>query len=619
MKKFSKILGIVLCLVLAVSLMTTIATAADATTVSVSIKDCAAANGWTNGTQYSTFNLDSVVTVSATGTPVGSWGLNTGKFYTSNSSWRIYQNENPSVVISAGECNIVSVKITYSANKGGVLTLDGAQIESAQIVEVNAPSVTFSVANTGSATNGQAQITAIEVTYAEAQPAVPGQPVCEHAVEDHMAIDVAPTCTEYGFTLHVCTVEGCDGSYADNYVDALGHDFGEATCMQAATCTRCGETSGELGAHNITAKNEEIIYPTCTEEGLAAYWYCGDCCTYFADAECTVKMEDQTGLNLAIPATGHNIVAKNEEYIYPTCTEEGVIAYWYCGDCCTYFANAECTEEMEDQTGLNLTVAPTGHNIVAKNEEIIYPTCTEEGLAAYWYCGDCCTYFANAECTEELEDQTGLNLAIAATGHNIVAKNEEYIYPTCTEEGVIAYWYCGDCCTYFANAECTEEMEDQTGLNLTVAPTGHNIVAKNEEIIYPTCTEEGLAAYWYCGDCCTYFANAECTEELEDQTGLNLAIPATGHNITSSSEGFEATETEDGMIEYYYCGDCCTYFHDAECTEKMEDQTGLNLVIPAKGTSDSPDTGDNTVVLFVVFAMVVMTGLTVMVCKKKYF
>ena len=129
-----------------------------------SIEDVAAAYSWADATLYASFKLNDDVTVSATGTPVGTYGLNTGKFYVSNNSWRIYQNENPTLTITAAEGKtIVSVKITYSVKNYGVLTQDGAQIESGTVVTVNANSISFSVANTSDKTNGQAQITAIEV------------------------------------------------------------------------------------------------------------------------------------------------------------------------------------------------------------------------------------------------------------------------------------------------------------------------------------------------------------------------------------------------------------------------------------------------------------------------
>ena len=132
------------------------------TTVSVVIADLADTLGWENSKKYSSFEMNADITVSSTG------GSNTGKYYTSGENWRIYQAETPSVIVKAAEGKtIVSVKITYIIEKTGVLTLNGENIASATVVDVNANSVTFSVSNTNSTvTNGQVRITAIEVIYA---------------------------------------------------------------------------------------------------------------------------------------------------------------------------------------------------------------------------------------------------------------------------------------------------------------------------------------------------------------------------------------------------------------------------------------------------------------------
>ena len=135
------------------------------TTVSTSISNYATANGWENSKLYATLNMNADITVTVSGTPVGEYGQNTGKYYESNGSWRIYQNEVPSVTITTTEGTIVSVKITYSTKNDGILTLNGENVESGQVVTVNGTTVTFSVGNTGDKTNGQAQITAIEVIY----------------------------------------------------------------------------------------------------------------------------------------------------------------------------------------------------------------------------------------------------------------------------------------------------------------------------------------------------------------------------------------------------------------------------------------------------------------------
>lgn len=145
------------------------------TTATVTIADYATANGWASGTQYNTMNIDANITATAAG------GGNTGKYYSSGSgTWRFYQNEAPSLTISAAAgYEIQTVKMTYTIGNTGVLTLDGSQIASEAACEINAVSVTFSVGNTTSATNGNVQVSAIEVVYAPAAKKSDYSPNCD--------------------------------------------------------------------------------------------------------------------------------------------------------------------------------------------------------------------------------------------------------------------------------------------------------------------------------------------------------------------------------------------------------------------------------------------------------
>lgn len=130
------------------------------TVASAVIADVASANGWANSTQYLEFAIDENIKVSATG------GSNTGKYYTSGNNWRIYQNESPAVVITAENGKTIkSVKISYASQNTGAITFGGNTIASDTLVEINAATATFGVGNTGTANNGQARITAIEVIY----------------------------------------------------------------------------------------------------------------------------------------------------------------------------------------------------------------------------------------------------------------------------------------------------------------------------------------------------------------------------------------------------------------------------------------------------------------------
>ena len=200
------------------------------TTTTVNIEDYASANNWADSTQYSKIELNSDIIATATG------GGNTGKYYTNGTNWRLYQTENAKLTIAAENGNkIVSVKITYTNSNLGVLTFDGANIDSAASVNVNSATVIFGVGNTGTATNGQVRITAIEVVY-ETNGAgnEGGETACEHTNTTTTTVDA--TCTEAGSITVTC--DDCGETVSTETVEALGHT------TENGTCENCGETIG---------------------------------------------------------------------------------------------------------------------------------------------------------------------------------------------------------------------------------------------------------------------------------------------------------------------------------------------------------------------------------------
>lgn len=144
---------------------------------------------------------------------------------------------------------------------------------------------------------------------------------------------VAPTCTEQGYTHHVCTVKGC--TYApvdDTYVAATDHTWVKTqtlppTCTEQGTafykCSVCGATRTE----KIAALGHDLsrcdLRPaaTCTQPGRAV----GTC------ARCGVQIDE------VIPAKGHDY-SYAETSVAPTCTEPG----HYKGTCPT------CGKDYDD-------------------------------------------------------------------------------------------------------------------------------------------------------------------------------------------------------------------------------------------------------------------------------
>ena len=152
----------ILTLLLLATLTSAVGWGADVT-VTKTIVEIAQANGWENDKKYSSFSLDGNITVSCNG------GTNTGKYYTNGNQWRLYQSENASVTITAAtDYRLKSVIFTYVPNNNGLLV--GASSGSA--ISISGNTVTFTVGNSGTDTNGQVRITAISVTYESSTPPV---------------------------------------------------------------------------------------------------------------------------------------------------------------------------------------------------------------------------------------------------------------------------------------------------------------------------------------------------------------------------------------------------------------------------------------------------------------
>ena len=127
----------------------------------ITANSCTVSSG-NDATMYKELTLDANITLSTTGDD------NCGSFWgtSPNNDWRLYQAKSGNAVLTAANgYTLKSVKFTYGASNGGVL-LDGeTQVATASKYDISGASKTFTVGNSGSATNGQVKITAIEIEY----------------------------------------------------------------------------------------------------------------------------------------------------------------------------------------------------------------------------------------------------------------------------------------------------------------------------------------------------------------------------------------------------------------------------------------------------------------------
>ncbi|MBR3149144.1 MAG: hypothetical protein IKF64_03160, partial [Eubacterium sp.] len=192
----------------------------------------------------------------------------------------------------------------------------------------------------------------------------------------YVATVTDPTCLEQGYTTYKCS--RCDDSYVDDYVDPLGHAFGDWTeeapavapkCLEAGktavdkrTCTRC-DAYETRGGTEVPALGHDIVdavtQPTCTEQGYTTHT-CTRCDYVSVDT-----YTDPLGHTDGAPVRENEVEAKcliNGSYDEVT----------YCTVC---KAETSRTPHNIDALGHNF-----GDWFVV--EEEVKPTCTNKGKTA---------------------------------------------------------------------------------------------------------------------------------------------------------------------------------------------------------------------------------------------
>ncbi|MCR4615147.1 MAG: leucine-rich repeat domain-containing protein [Clostridiales bacterium] len=291
-------------------------------------------------------------------------------------------------------------------------------------------------------------------------------------IHTYTAVVTQPTCMEKGYTTHTCA---CGDSYVDDYVNSLGHDFGDWTETTPATCTEKGEETRYCSRCDATETQEiaalghdfgewKVTTPaTCTEKGEETR-YCSRC-------DATETQE--------IAATGHHYTAVVTK---PTCTEKGYTTYTCaCGD--SYVDNYENT---------------LGHDYVgAVTKEA---TCKEEGVMSYT-CSRCPDSYTEP---------------IAKKPHT---EKTVRIEPTCMAAGA-EYKIC---------AVCGESIGEAVTLSKLAHDFGEWVTVKE-----PTAYEEGLQERY-----CKYHCGTKETQVLpkiptttvtNEETDISLTYPENAYD-----------------------------------------------------------------------------------------
>ena len=379
----------------------------------------------------------------------------------------------------------------------------------------------------------------------------------EHVYEDRI---IEPTCTEQGYTIHTCTI--CGESYKTDFVDALGHRFGEWTIDVEATCHNAGSKHrscdcGEVATEEIAQLQHEFVSevvkePSCTAEGERLYEcaLCGD--KYTEDIAKTAHKYRKKY------TTKENMAKVTQSFDNIFCGYEGDKAY--------YFECEVCGRLMEENESMLVGTASVqskcSHVGLGDWEVAIEPSCVDgmevrkclkcgkvaearkigaNGIHNYgdWYevtAPDCVhTGTKCRDCQNCTHCETGI---IEALGHDFAKEWTIDVPATCTEKGSKSH-HCSRC---DVKSEVTE-----------IGALGHDLVHHDAKT--PTCTEIGWEAYDTCSRC--------------DYTTYK-ELPALNHN-------YNAVVTEPTCIEQGYTTHTCSRCNDSY-VDSYKDALGHDLV-----------------------------------------
>ena len=287
--------------------------------------------------------------------------------------------------------------------------------------------------------------------------------------------------------------------------------------------------------HNYGELIPEVL-PTCTEDGMAAHYYCEACDKYF-----DVNKNITTLENLTIEKLGHDDGEQWYEengYHYHLCNRCGArdqielhtisevaeqAAGHEHGGAMHHYECSVCHNKFLDSNGLvsmtHFDTNPTGHDATLTYHPEVPAGCDTNGTKAYYSCS-CGQLFADAEGTQKINAP----VVIPATGHihnGVWHHDENHHWHVCHECNEIideadhipgSTVYQDKNYTWKECTVCGQKVDVQ---EKTPGACAHERVMHYDKVS-PTLSKPGHIEYYYCLDCQKSFYDAACTQEIQN-------------------------------------------------------------------------------------------------------
>ena len=378
----------------------------------------------------------------------------------------------------------------------------------------------------------------------------------------------------------------------------VNHSGGTATCTAKPICSMCNTAYGSTKQHSYSsawksdATNHWHICTTCNTQksGVAKHNF-----TWVVDKPAT---ENATGLkhekcatcgyqrsqNTVIPKLDHTHGdIKHFAAVKATCVKAGTVEYWTCGKAkCAgkYYADANCQIELKSITE---PINPNNHTGKTEVKGKVEATCSKAGYTGDTYCLSC-----------KAISKKGTE--VAATGKHTpksgYQKDDNQHWQLCSQCNEIIGKKANHSYKWVTDKKATEQA---TGLKHEACVCGQERskntvidklphIPEKVEAKNATCTEEGAKEHFYCPNCDGYYAseNGAAGEAIQKDSVIS---PALGH-----SYGTEWLNDANG--HWHVCSACSAKSeveaHTAEvvgaleATEEQEGYTGDSVCSACK-------------------------------------
>ena len=288
----------------------------------------------------------------------------------------------------------------------------------------------------------------------------------------------------------------------------------------------------------------EAVAPGCHYNGNIEYWVCYECEQVWQDEALTQLTNIK---NVILPAIGGEV--EHVEAKDPTCSSEGNIEYWFCAQCEQYWQDEALTQLTNSK---NVKIGLADHNIV--HFDAVEPGCHYIGNIEYWFCTECEIFWADEALTQITNSKS---VILPAKGGEVI--HFDAVAPGCHYIGNIEYWFCAECEQFWQDEALTQITNSKNVILPTLESTATYVPAKA-----PTCYEGGNVAYWTCDKCEQVWADEALTQLTNSK---NVILPATGSDKLQHVEYKAPTATENGNVEYWFCGECEQVWTDEALTQ----------------------------------------------------